>query len=149
MNIKCPNCGTSWYTQHYSTTTAIGWEQTYKDGIPQNNNPNISTTYCTCCKCKHDFHYKEQYGEIIETIDDGEKPPIPTINVPLTFASDFEHYETKIPIEQLLAPSSSVENEIKFDFATHADIERLEKEIHELREEIYKLKGLLGYVESF
>lgn len=134
--IKCPNCGESYYTQHYSTTTAMGWAAVYKDGKMISENPNISTSYCTCCSCHHDFHYSEQYGKIIECIDDGEKPEVPVLNVPLTVPNNSDDF--KIDSEKLIAPSSNFENSIHL--VTDEDLVELKKQIKELYNEVKKIK---------
>lgn len=131
--IKCPNCEKSHYVEHYSTTTALGWVQEYKDGELVNSNPNVSTTYCTCCECKHDFHYEEQYGEIIKIIDDGEKPEVPILEVPLTISND-----SKIDPERLLAPSSNFENAIHI--IAGEELTELKEQIKELYDEIKETK---------
>jgi len=86
--IYCPNCGKSHYVQHYSTTTALGWVQEYENGIPLNSNPNVSTTYCTCCECHHDFFYTEQYGEIQDIVDKGEHHEVPVLKMPRATLED-------------------------------------------------------------
>lgn len=99
MKINCPNCGKSHYVQHYSTTTALGWVQEYENGIPLNSNPNVSTTYCTCCECNHDFFYTEQYGEIQDIVDKGERHEVPVLKVPLTMP---ECTSETLPTDQLV-----------------------------------------------
>lgn len=136
MNINCPNCGKSYYAEHYSMTTALGWTPVYKDGVEINGNPNITTTYCTCCNCKHDFHYEEQYGEIIKIIDDGEKPEVPVLEVPLTISNNSDDF--KIDPEKLMAPSSNFENSIHI--VTDKDLAELKEQIKELYNEIKEIK---------
>lgn len=62
MNIfpKCPHCGESYYQENYSTCTCIGWTPVYKNGVLMNENPNITTTYCTCCNCGKSFSYSNK-----------------------------------------------------------------------------------------
>ena len=81
-NIYCPNCNSTHWIEHFSMSTAMGWVQEYENGLPINSNPNIITTKCTCCECHHDFTYKVQYGEILDIIDEGEKPQVPVIKMP-------------------------------------------------------------------
>lgn len=88
--IKCPNCEKSHYVEHYSTTTALGWVQEYKNGELVNNNPNVSTTYCTCCECGHDFFYTEQYGKVQEIVDKGKRQEVPTLKMPINVPSGGE-----------------------------------------------------------
>ena len=53
--IVCPHCHVSHYNVLYETTTAIAWTPIYKDGVLQNKNPNVVTTYCHCLNCDKDF----------------------------------------------------------------------------------------------
>jgi hypothetical protein len=54
----CPHCGDSYYQELYSTTTAIAWTPIYKNGVLQNSNPNVTTTYCRCLNCGKKFDHK-------------------------------------------------------------------------------------------
>lgn len=140
MEITCPNCGVSHYSVRYTSTTAMGWIQTYKDGVPQNDNPNISTTFCTCCNCKHNFHYQVQYGKVIDIVDDGKLPEVPVIELDdLTQTTD-----TDIEYEKLVVKPSECKNEIEIPIQLQVD--KILKELEEVKEEIKELKGLLGYV---
>ena len=58
--IKCPYCGESYYQEHYSTCTCLGWTPIYKNGVLINENPNITTTHCTCCACGKSFTYSNK-----------------------------------------------------------------------------------------
>ena len=60
---KCPYCGESYYIERYSITTALGWYPIFKDGVLINGDPNIITTYCTCCSCGEFFYYTNQNEE--------------------------------------------------------------------------------------
>lgn len=140
MEITCPNCGVSHYSVRYTSTTAMGWIQTYKDGVPQNDNPNISTTFCTCCNCKHNFHYRVQYGEVIDIVDDGKLPEVPVIELDdLTKTTD-----TDIEYAKLVVKPSECKNEIEIPIQLQVD--KILKELEEVKEEIKELKGSLGYV---
>lgn len=55
--VRCPNCGESYYAENYSTTTAMYWTPIFKNGVLINDNPNTTTTYCTCCNCGKSFTY--------------------------------------------------------------------------------------------
>lgn len=59
--IRCPNCGESYYAENYSTTTAMGWTPIFKNGVLINENPNVTTTHCTCCNCGRSFSYNNKY----------------------------------------------------------------------------------------
>jgi hypothetical protein len=129
--IKCPNCGESYYTEHYSTTTAMGWSAVYKDGKMISENPNITVSYCTCCSCHHDFHYTEQYGKIIECIDDGKKPEVPTIE----FSSINGYGPLDIDPKILCAKSSIDENGVTIP--TMEDIEDIKKRLDRLETRVF------------
>lgn len=132
--IKCPNCGKSHYVKHYSTSTALGWIQEYENDIPINSNPNVTTTYCTCCECRHDFFYTEQYGEIQEIVDKGKKPEVPVIKMPINAPSSGE--TLTISKEQLtFEPSGKIWTKM----ATSEDIEKIEKKIERLTKMVESL----------
>jgi len=57
-NVKCPNCGESYYMENYSMTTAVYYLPIYKDGVNINPDRNTTTVYCTCMNCKEDFCYQ-------------------------------------------------------------------------------------------
>lgn len=136
MYIRCPNCGESYYTVRYSTKTALGWMPTYRNGIKINDDPNTTTTYCTCCNCKHDFHYEEQYGKIIKIIDEGEKPEVPVLEMPITMLNNSDGF--KIDSEKLIVSSSNVENSIHL--VTDEDLVELKEQVKELYNEIKEIK---------
>ena len=56
--IKCPNCGKSYYIEHYSTCTAIYYPPVWKDGVNVNPDKNIHTTVCECLECKKTFYIR-------------------------------------------------------------------------------------------
>lgn len=137
--IKCPNCGESHYQYHYSVTTAMGWTQVYKDGVLQNSNPNVSTSYCTCCKCGHDFYYTEQYGEVQSIVDQGKKPEVPTLDITPSEPSAGEALTVKAE-DVLFMP---VKNETVITIPTDKDIEEVKDEIKELKKELDEIKHLI------
>ena len=137
--IKCPNCSASHYQLHYSTTTAIGWIQEYKNGEPVNNNPNISTSYCTCCECGHDFYYTEQYGEIQSIVDQGKKPEVPTLDVPINAPSAGEVLKVKAE-DVLFVPSKQ---ETTITIPTNKDIEEIKNEILDIKDQLAGLNKLV------
>ena len=67
----CPYCGESYYRENYSTTTAMYWTPVYKNGVLINENPNTTTTYCTCCNCGNSFAYtnKDIYDKMQTPLD--------------------------------------------------------------------------------
>lgn len=66
--IKCPNCGKSYYQISGEIRTCCYYPPIIKDGININPDRNISTVTCRCLECNKYFKYKEQCGEIIEVI---------------------------------------------------------------------------------
>ena len=54
-NTKCPHCGESYYTEMYSTSTAVYCPPIYKDGVNINPDTNTSTTHCKCLNCHKEF----------------------------------------------------------------------------------------------
>ena len=62
--VKCPYCGESYYSENYSTSTCLGWTPVYKNGVLMNENPNTTTTHCTCLSCGKSFSYSyKEYPE--------------------------------------------------------------------------------------
>lgn len=67
---KCPYCGESYYAENYSTTTAMYWAPIFKNGVLINENPNITTTHCTCCNCGKSFNYtNKEYSPMQTSLD--------------------------------------------------------------------------------
>lgn len=58
--IHCPRCGDSHYAERYSTTTLLYGEPIWRNGVPQNLDPNVSTMVCHCLTCGADFTYKNR-----------------------------------------------------------------------------------------
>lgn len=54
-NAKCPHCGESYYTEMFSTSTAVYYPQVYKDGVNINPDMNTSTIHCKCLNCHKEF----------------------------------------------------------------------------------------------
>lgn len=54
-NTKCPYCGESYYTELYSTSTAVYYPPVYKNGVNINPDMNTSTTTCKCLNCHKEF----------------------------------------------------------------------------------------------
>ena len=63
----CPHCGESYYAENYSTTTAMYWAPIFKNGVLINENPNITTTHCTCCNCGKSFSYTNKEHSKMQT----------------------------------------------------------------------------------
>lgn len=56
--IRCPHCGESYYTENYSSCTAVYYPPIYKNGVNINPDRNITTTHCTCMNCGKEFSYQ-------------------------------------------------------------------------------------------
>lgn len=54
-NKKCPHCGASFYTEMYSTSTALYCPPIYKDGVNINPDRNTATRHCKCMNCNKEF----------------------------------------------------------------------------------------------
>lgn len=54
-NVKCPHCGESYYTEMFSTSTAVYYPPVYKDGVNINPDMNTSTIHCKCLNCHKEF----------------------------------------------------------------------------------------------
>lgn len=133
IRIKCPNCGASHYEHKYSTCTAMYYPPIYKDGVNTNPDGNITTNYCRCIKCNHNFYYTEQYGKVEEIVDEGEAPFVPTLNVPLTVPENVN--SEPFTIEEVHeAPTL----EVKTEFDTRID--ELVEQIKNLTERVEKLQ---------
>ena len=63
----CPYCGESYYAENYSTTTAMYWAPIFKNGVLINENPNTTTTHCTCCNCGKSFSYTNKERSKMQT----------------------------------------------------------------------------------
>ena len=132
--IKCPNCEKSHYVEHYSTTTALGWVQEYKNGELVNSNPNVSTTYCTCCECGHDFFYTEQYGKVQEIVDKGKRQEVPTLKMPINVLSGGEVL-TVSSKDMTVKPSTNIWKTM----ATNEEIEEINKKLDRLTKMVESL----------
>ena len=136
--IKCPNCGESYYSENYSTRTAMYYPAIWKDGVNQNPDGNITTTYCECINCHYSFYYKEQYGKVIEVVLGEKLTPVPTINTPIntdSLVGDIAYCNIK--------PSHDFSKAIKIDTKQlrDAEIMRLEKEIKSLQDQLAEVKA--------
>lgn len=68
--IVCPKCGESYYAENYSVTTAMAWTPIYKNGVLINEDPNTTTTHCTCCNCGNSFSYtNKEYSQMQASLD--------------------------------------------------------------------------------
>jgi len=64
IEVRCPKCGESYYTEKYSMRTAMYYAPIIKNGVNINPDGNITTTVCTCLNCHNEFTYQTRYGEL-------------------------------------------------------------------------------------
>ena len=133
--IHCPNCHKSHYTERYSTSTLLGWSPEYINGLLVDNNPNTTTTYCTCCECHHNFYYTIQYGEIQEVIDEGEPEKVPVIQMP-SVDKDLEGKVLQLKENNHIYMKSPQESTA---IATNKDIEEINKKLERLTKMVESL----------
>ena len=142
MNITCPNCGASHYIEHFSHCTAVYYPPVYKDGVNTNPDGNVTTTYCTCYECNHNFKVEFQYGEIVNSIDCGPASIPPTSDVPIN-GTTVENSDKYTPVETKVATATidiKTGEHLRTKYQWELDIEELQKEVKELKEEVHKLK---------
>lgn len=141
-NITCPNCGESYYAEKYSARTAMYYPAIWHDGVNQNPDGNITTTYCECINCHYAFYYKEQYGKVIETVLEGKITLVPTIDTPINADQALE--EAVINADYInMKPSYDFSKAITADTKQlrDAEIARLEQEIKSLQDQLAEIKA--------
>lgn len=136
LEIKCPYCNASYFQENYSVSTAVGWVPVYKDGIQINDNPNVTTTFCTCLNCSHNFSYRVNCGKIIDIEDLGVIDLVPTINESITATTDESTVTTTTTLE--IKPE-----EIQVHYIWEDEIEKLHDEVHQIAEEIKDLRDMI------
>ena len=141
--IKCPNCGSTHYVEHYSTSTAMGWIQEYNDGKLVGRDPNISTTYCSCCSCRHNFQYKTQYGEIYDIIDTGlpNNSYIEPANIKLnvTNLNDYLYIPTTMDNDTIIVNNNNNNDNNN----NNNEIDKIKLDIEALQGEVRYIKDLI------
>ena len=125
-NIVCPNCGESYYAERYSTRTAMYYPAIWKDGVNQNPDGNIATTYCECINCHYEFSYKTQYDKIIDIALGRKIEPTPTIDWTI---NNLSNSNTTIDINTVYLPTNIA---ITQEESREEEIKRLEREIKSL-----------------
>lgn len=134
-NIKCPNCGESYYSEKYSTRTAMYYPAIWKDGVNQNPDGNVSTTYCECINCHYEFSYQTQYGKIFNVTLGKKVTPVETIDWAI---NDFSKGNMTADTITMNLPTT-----IRYDQsrAREDEIARLEKEIESLKQQLLEVKA--------
>lgn len=114
-NVACPNCGENYYVEKYSTRTAMYYPAVWKNGVNENPDGNVTTTYCECLNCHYDFCYKEQYGKVLGV----------TLGAKVT------------PVTSTLSGAiTATQRDMR-----EAEIQRLEKEIESLKNQLAEVKA--------
>ena len=133
-NIKCPNCGESYYAEKYTTSTAMYSPTIWHEGEVVSSNPNISTTCCECINCHYEFFYQKQYGKIINISLGKKATPTETT----AYAPD--NYNTNITIDKdyIQLPNTIVCTQ---EDVREAEIKRLEAEIESLKQQLLEVKA--------
>jgi hypothetical protein len=54
-DVKCPNCGESYYTIEYGESTCVYYPPIIKDGVNINPDRNMHTQHCRCLNCQTRF----------------------------------------------------------------------------------------------
>ena len=134
-NIVCPNCGESYYAEKYSTRTAMYYPAIWKEGINQNPDGNITTTYCECINCHYSFYYEEQYGKIINTVLGTKVVPVPVINIPINGPTNIVKTDDSFTI------STTGNITITSEQSRDAEIKRLEQQIESLKLQLQEIKA--------
>ena len=146
-DIKCPNCGESYYMEGPSMRTAMYCPPIWKDGVNVNPDRNITTTHYTCLHCNHDFTVRSSYN-LFEVNDNG-------------LNKDFEHVENDRKINMMAAgramsainanigefsntielPEGSYNTEVDIPLPKEdTNLEEIKKEIQELHDRINQLE---------
>ena len=129
--IKCPNCGESYYSEKYSTRTAMYYPTIWKNGVNQNPNGNITTTYCECINCHYEFSYQTQYGKIFN-IQLGKKvTPVEIIDWAI---NDFSNSNTTTDTITMNLPTAQSR-------AREDEIARLKRKIESLEQQLLEVKA--------
>lgn len=136
----CPHCNSTHYVEHYSTSTAMGWISEYNMGKMVSRDPNISTTYCTCCECRHNFSYKTQYGEVQEIVDTGLSEPeiqLSDTTPTATGLNDYLYIPTTMDNDTIIVNNNNEIDKIKLDIeALQGEVRYIKDLIEDLRKEI-------------
>ena len=147
MKLACPNCGGTDVQYHYGTRTAMYWPHIYHDGVLEDNDPNISTEYYTCCKCHHKFYIKAQHGDIIECEDQGRELIVPVIEADLTAGTSVTAY---VPQQASTAIGIIDLNNspVRAKYQWEVDIEELQKEVASIKESLARLDKDLHLIKT-
>lgn len=65
-NVKCPNCGVSYFQECYTISTAMYSPSVYRNGRYINTDRNIHSHSCICLNCGTHFVFKTRGGELLD-----------------------------------------------------------------------------------
>ena len=140
--IKCPHCGASHYSEGPSMRTAVYYPPVWKDGVNINPDRNVTTTEAHCYECNYDFIIK-LCGEEVWTEEIKFNPPQPPIDINITAIPN-----SYVPIEaqtQIATATINLETgeSMRQKYQWEIDIEELQEQVKELKNEISTLRQLL------
>ena len=127
--VKCPNCGDSYYAEKYTMSTVMYSPTIWKNGVMQYDNNNYHTTECECLNCHYQFSYTTQGGKITN-ISLGKKV---NPSVPLQWADEIVYNETKQALPSVIVSSQQDERD--------AEIKRLETQIETLQQQLQEVRA--------
>ena len=137
MNIpQCPNCGGTRVQYRYSMSTTMGFVPVIDNGILEDCDPNYHTSFYTCCKCHHNFYIREQYGKVIDVVDEGEIKEIPIEKMPISVSDNI----TAATASTLTINTDKNENEAQIKYQWQIDIEDLQRQMKEVKEALQRLE---------
>ena len=142
MIFKCPNCGESTYTERYSTSTLVYSPIEVIDGEYHFNDPNTHTTYCYCQKCRHYFHGSIYHGKIT-MVDEGEVPKEHAVDsTQLNITADSTIKTVPLEATHLAVATVKIDGTpMRTQYKWETDIENLQKEVQQLKEQVAELAG--------
>ena len=133
--VKCPNCGESYYAEKYTTATAIYSPTIWHEGEVVSSNPNISTTYCECINCHYEFSYQTQYGKIFNVTLGKKVTPVETVD---WMINDFSNGSTITDTTTINLPTAIVYDQSR---AREDEIARLKRKIESLEQQLLEVKA--------
>ena len=137
MNIpQCPHCGGTRVQYKHSMSTAMGFVQIINNGVWEDCDPNYHTSFYFCCKCHHNFYIREQYGKVVDVVDEGETKEIPIESTPINVSDN----TTEITASTLTINTGKNANDIQMKYQWQIDIEDLQRQMKEVKEALQRLE---------
>jgi len=136
MNIpQCPHCGGTRLQYRYSTSTAMGFTQIIDNGVWEDCDPNYYTSFYICCKCHHNFYIREQYGKVIDVVDEGEIKQVPIEKMPISVNDN-----TTVTASTLAINTNKNATEAEIKYQGQIDIEDLQRQMKEVKAALERLE---------